>query len=387
MNNKKLFGITALFNTPDEIIKAAEKVSDEGFTKFDVNTPYPVHGMDNAMKLNPSKLGFITLSFGLTGTAIALFFMYYTQSIDYPMNIGGKPYFSLPAFLPVTFEVTVLLATLSTVIGMFTFFFKFPHNNHPLHDTSYMKKVSVDKFGLCIEADDPEFDENKIRELFIGLGSSEIEAIYYPEDKDIKMFAPKFLGFLALIAVITSITTYFVLNYLLYVVPFSWMSNQDKITVQKKVDFFGDGFGVRPAVSGTVARSFLPYEYKGMPQPVMPLTNPFLADEKNISLGKKKYDTFCSPCHGYFGEGDSRLRGQFPNPPSLHSEKVRTWQDGEIYHVIVNGQNVMASYAPQLSIEERWAIINYIRVLQKAKNPNEDDIQFAKKESQVNVTK
>jgi mono/diheme cytochrome c family protein len=92
-------------------------------------------------------------------------------------------------------------------------------------------------------------------------------------------------------------------------------------------------------------------------------------------MGQKKYDTFCSPCHGYHGEGDSRLRGQFPNPPSLHSEKIRNWKDGRIFHVITDGQNVMPSYSSQITTEERWAVVNYIRVLQRALNAKESDLK------------
>ena len=102
---KKLFGVTALFNTPDEIIKAAKGVRESGYVKYDVFTPYPIHGMDDAMKLKPSKLGYLTLGFGLTGTFIALFSMWFTMAMDYPMIIGGKPFFALPAFIPVTFEL------------------------------------------------------------------------------------------------------------------------------------------------------------------------------------------------------------------------------------------------------------------------------------------
>ena len=122
MAEKKLYGVTALFNKPDAVIKAAKKVADSGYTKWDVNSPYPLHGIDKAMKMKPSKLGFVTALFGLSGTFLALLLMWWTMSIDYPMIIGGKPYFSLPAFIPVTFEVTVILATVSSVVAMFAFF-------------------------------------------------------------------------------------------------------------------------------------------------------------------------------------------------------------------------------------------------------------------------
>ncbi|MEJ2193577.1 MAG: cytochrome c, partial [Ignavibacteriaceae bacterium] len=130
---------------------------------------------------------------------------------------------------------------------------------------------------------------------------------------------------------------------------------------------------------------FIPYLYKGIDEPVNYLSNPLIPKEKNLMLGKEKFLTFCSPCHGNYGDGDSRLRGQFPNPPSLHSSRIRNFEDGRIFHVITNGKNVMPSYAAQVNREERWAIVNYIRVLQKAKNATEEELELVKKESEINA--
>ncbi len=385
-NNKKLFGIAATFKTPDEIISAAKKVSDSGYTQFDVNTPYPIHGMDNAMKIKPSKLGFVTLVMGLSGAALALLFMYWTMSVDYRIVIGGKPFFALPAFIPVTFEVTVLLATVSTVIAMIALFFRLPDNKHPLHDTNYMKSVSADKFGVVIEAEDAKFDEKSVKDLLQSLHPLNVEMIYYPEEESYPIFHPKFIMFLIAVAVVVSGGTYFTLNKLLYITPFNWMMEQDKLTPQKGSELFADGHGMRTPVEGTVARGFIPYPYKGQTNPAEVLSNPFLPTKENIELGKAKFFTYCSPCHGYFADGDGRLRGQFPNPPTLHSKRARDFSDGMIYHIITNGQNVMPSYASQITREERWAIVNYVRVLQRAKNASDSDLIEMKKETGSNVT-
>ncbi|MBZ0200254.1 MAG: DUF3341 domain-containing protein [Ignavibacteriaceae bacterium] len=384
MNNKKFYGLTALFNTPNEIIKAAKKLSSEGYTKFDVHTPYPLHGMDDAMRLKPSKLGYITLFFGLSGAALALLFMYWTMSIDYPMVIGGKPFFALPAFIPIAFEVTVLLATLSTVIGMLTFFFNFPNNNHPLIGTDYLRSVSVDKFGIAIESDDEKFNNTAVRAMFGSLGAVKVEEIYYPDTETFPLFQKKFIFLLLTFAVITSGTTYFVLNKLMFMQPFSWMMLQDKLIPQEKSEFFADGFGMRVPVEGTIARGHKPYEFKGEVNPSSFLINPIVPSKESMMLGKKKFLTFCSPCHGNFADGDSRLRGQFPNPPTLHTKRVRDMVDGQIFHIITNGQNIMASYASQTSVEERWAIVNYVRALERAKNATQSDLDEIKKESAAN---
>ncbi len=377
----KLYGIGTVFSSPDGIIKAAAEVSGKGYSEFDVNTPYPVHGMDNAMRMKPSKLGYITLIFGLSGAVFALLFMFWAMTRDYPMVIGGKPFFALPAFIPVTFEVTVLLATLSTVIGMIAFFFNFPSNSHPLHETEYMKKVSLDKFGIFIRSDDPQFNEDEIRTLYQNLGGEGIEKIYFPAKADIPLFDPKFITFLAVIAVTASAFTYIALNKLLYMPPYDFMVEQEKLIPQEKSDIFSDNIGMRTPVKGTVARGFVPYPYSGIPSPAEVLTNPLIPTKEILEIGGKRFNIYCSPCHGYYADGDSRLRGQFPNPPSLHSERGRDMADGMIYHIITNGQNIMPSYASQINRDERWAIVHYIRVLQRAKNATSADIEAIKKDT------
>ncbi len=380
MAEKKIFGITALFDKPDAIINAAKKVADSGYTKWDVNSPYPLHGIDRAMKMKPSKLGYVTTIFGLSGTVLALLLMWWTMSVDYPMIIGGKPYFSLPAFIPVTFEVTVIMATVSSVVAMFAFFFGLPRNAHALHDTEYMKKVSRDHYGLVIESDDTKFDEQKTLELLKNLKPLSTEVIYYPEKESYPIFEPRFIIFLFLVAIVVSAGTYFTLNKLMYIQPFSWMSNQAKVIPQSSSEFFEDGRGMRLPLEGTVARGFIPYPFIGETTPTEVLSNPYFPTKENLELGKKKYLTYCSPCHGNFGDGDSRLAGQFPNPPTFHSDRGRNFEDGMIYHIITNGQNVMPSYASQVTREERWAIVNYIRVLQRANNATESDVKYVKSE-------
>lgn len=380
MTDKRIFGITALFNDPNAIISAAKKVSSEGFSRWDVNSPYPVHGIEKAMKMKPSKLGVVTLIFGLSGTMLALILMWWTMSIDYPMIIGGKPYFSLPAFIPVTFEVTVILATVSTVVAMFAFFFGLPRNAHALHDTDYMKKVSCDHYGIVIEANDPKFNEKTTLEFLKGLKPLSTEIIYFPEKESYPIFEPKFIMLLAGVAIVVSLGTYLMLNKLVYIEPFNWMEKQAKIIPQSASEFFADGRGMRLPVEGTVAKGFIPYPFEGQTNPTEVLSNPYFPTKENLNLGQRKFLTYCSPCHGNFGDGDSRLQGQFPNPPTLHSDRARNFQDGTIYHIITIGQNVMPSYASQVTREERWAIVNYIRVLQRAKNASDSDLKLVKAE-------
>ena len=210
--------------------------------------------------------------------------MWWTMSIDYPMVIGGKPYFSLPAFIPVTFEVTVIMATVSTVIAMFAFFFGLPRNTHALHDTNYMKKVSRDHYGVVIEAIDPKFDETATLEFLKSLKPLSTEIIYFPEKETYPIFEPRFIGFLFGVAVVVSLGTYLMLNKLMYIEPFDWMDRQAKIIPQSGSEFFADGRGMRLPVEGTVARGFIPYPFEGETNPTEVLSNPYFPNRRKFGI-------------------------------------------------------------------------------------------------------
>ncbi len=127
---------------------------------------------------------------------------------------------------------------------------------------------------------------------------------------------------------------------------------------------------------GTVPRGFKPYPYKGLPETAgEKLKNPYQRTSVVLKRGQVLYQRFCYVCHGVRGEGQGPIIPKFPPPPSLHSKKVRNWSDGRIFHVISEGQNLMPSYASQVPFEERWKIVHYVRVLQRANKPTAQDIK------------
>jgi mono/diheme cytochrome c family protein len=135
-------------------------------------------------------------------------------------------------------------------------------------------------------------------------------------------------------------------------------------------------------VKGTVPRDFQPYPFPNDPEKAgRELKNPLHATQTVMKRGEFVFNTYCIVCHGPAGEGDGYIIPKFPRPPSLQSDKVRTWADGRIYHVISMGQNLMPSYASQIAPGDRWAIIHYVRALQRAKHPTPEDIKISDQES------
>ncbi|MCP4800390.1 MAG: DUF3341 domain-containing protein, partial [bacterium] len=170
------YGLLAEFETPHKLVDAVEKVRDQGFSKWDVHTPFPIHGMDGAMGIRGSRLPFIVLIGGLTGLVLATFMQWWTNAVDYPFIISGKPLFGLPAAFPVMFELTILLSAFATFFGMWGLN-KLPKWHNPLFNNDRFRRATQDRFFIAIEADDPKFNLEKTREMLVSLGSTAVEEV------------------------------------------------------------------------------------------------------------------------------------------------------------------------------------------------------------------
>jgi Alternative complex III, ActD subunit len=175
-SNKRPLLYLAEFESPDDLISAAEKVRDAGFEKWDVHTPYPVHGMDTAMGMGDSRLGWIVLLCGLTGVTGAVTMIQYMNGFDYPLVIGGKPPDAYASMVPIMFELTVLLSAFGAVFGMLGLN-QLPKHHHPVFFSERFEQFSHDKFFVSIEAQDKNFDVDKTRTLLESCQPSHLELV------------------------------------------------------------------------------------------------------------------------------------------------------------------------------------------------------------------
>jgi hypothetical protein len=162
-----LWGLLAEFASPEDLVRAASRVRDAGYTKWDAHTPFPVHGLDDAMGLRPTRLPYLVLAAGIVGATAGLLMQWWMNAVDYPLIISGKPFNSIPADIPVTFELTVLLASLTAFIGMLAAN-ALPRFHHPLFANAAFRRATTDRFFLAIEAKDPRFDRVTTEKLLMG---------------------------------------------------------------------------------------------------------------------------------------------------------------------------------------------------------------------------
>jgi hypothetical protein len=170
------YGLLAEFATVADLYHACEQVRDAGFTRWDAHTPFPVHGLDRAMGLRRSPLPWIVLVMGLTGAVLGFGLQWWVHASAQRLVISGKPYFSWPAFIPITFEVAVLFAALGAVLGMLGLN-RLPMHYHPLFRSKVFERVTDDAFFISIESWDPRFDPSATRTLLETLGARRVELV------------------------------------------------------------------------------------------------------------------------------------------------------------------------------------------------------------------
>src|SRR6201993_3337493 len=172
----KAYGIVGEFTNAAGVLHAAEKVRDAGFRRWDVFTPFPVHGMDKAMGLKNSRVGWFSFLGGVTGYTTGMLMIWWMNAVDYPIIIGGKPMFSPFAAFPPSYELTILFGAFGSLGGMLLLN-RLPRLHLPLLKNKRFSLVTHDRFFVVIECDDPRYSENETRKLLEDLGSRHIEVV------------------------------------------------------------------------------------------------------------------------------------------------------------------------------------------------------------------
>jgi hypothetical protein len=163
----------AEFDNPTDLVEAARRTYDAGYRRINGYSPFPIEELSDAIGFHKTHLPLIVLIGGILGGLGGYFMMYYMEVIDYPINVGGRPFHSWPAFIPITFETTVLGAALAAIFGMLALN-KLPQPYHPVFNAERFALATRDRFFLVIEADDPKFDHDKVLEFMNTLNAKEV---------------------------------------------------------------------------------------------------------------------------------------------------------------------------------------------------------------------
>jgi mono/diheme cytochrome c family protein len=372
------FAVLGLYANPQKIVDAAKEIRARKLGHMEAYTPYPVHGLDHALGIGKSRLGALVLGMGILGTALALLFEWWTSAVDYPLITGGKPLFSWQAFVPVMFEVTVLFATFTAGLAMLFAFNKLPFFGHPVLHSQAIKGITRDKLALSIESTGAAFDTESARQALLENGAESVEVVPFPDwGRPLTLVGLlQIIGAIVAACLVAGVGIYSVQKMLPVVQPMLHMHDQPKLNAFRSSKFFADGRGMRPAVAGTVARGHLPPAFTTPEEAGTILTNPLALTQKVAERGRKVFDDHCMVCHGSVGDGVAMLsRAYGAKPGNLLTNEMHARPDGYIYGVVMLGKNAMPSYAPDLDESDRWAVVHYVRILQRSQNAKDEDLR------------
>ena len=430
-----LSAMIAEFPTASSVLAAATRVSEAGWSDWDVHSPFPVHGIDPLLRIRSTKLPWFTLAAGLLGIIVALAMQWWMNAVDYPFWISGKPLFALEAAAPIAFEMMILFAAIATIGGMILLN-RLPRFSNPLFASERFLRATSDRFFIVISANDPKFDHDRVMQLFQECSATAIEtclAIDAREGRWPSLVTPIIVvaGVLALVPPALIAQKRSNPSDLPRFHAITDMDFQSKFKPQRTSRLFADGRAMRPQSAGTIARgelqldrrlhqgleygsigvagidrlNFLPLSaqvgpsmksHDGAqknPMPAVPPPDPLdslpwvkefpiSVTLKTMKRGQERYNIYCSSCHGLAGDGDGLVtrraleleQGTWIKPTSFHAENVRDQPVGQLFHSITNGVRKMPGYGDIIPVEDRWAILLYLRALQQSRRAELQDV-------------
>lgn len=173
MPRSPIHGLLAEFVAPEEIVTAARRAREDGYRDVEAYAPYSVEGLAEELGMHRTGIPFVVLLAGLVGVSVGFFMQYWSMAVDYPFDVGGRPLNSWPVFIPIAFEVMVLVASFAALFAML-FLNGLPRLYRPVFNVPRFAQATQDRFFLCIEATDPRFDLEATRQFLTGLRPVEI---------------------------------------------------------------------------------------------------------------------------------------------------------------------------------------------------------------------
>ena len=371
------FAVLGLFDSADALMEAVPKVRALNLGRLEAYTPYPVHGLDRALDQRRSPLAGMVMVMGILGALTALLFQYWISAVDYPIVTGGKAPWSWEAFVPIMFEVTVLFATFTAGLGMLLLLNKLPFFGHPVLASKAIAAITRDRFALAIEADDGELDAGAARTALLSAGAAGIESLPMPSREPFltSTFVLRALGGIFVSCLGAGLLMYWAVKLFPVLPPMSYMQNQPRLNAQRPSSFFKDGRGMRMPVAGTVARGHLPLGVASQEEAVA-LVNPLPRSREVLAQGRQAFRNRCEVCHGAVGNGQGSLTAAYgAKPANLQAPQFRDYPDGKIFWAVTKGKNNMPPHEADLTVTQRWAVVHYVRALQRAQNAKDEDMK------------
>ncbi|MGC4093657.1 MAG: DUF3341 domain-containing protein [Polyangiaceae bacterium] len=382
-----LHGLLAEYESPWDLVEASKKVRDAGYKRWDTYTPFPVHGIDGAMGIKMTILPWLVLGAALTGLGTAIWLQWWTNAVDYPWLISGKPFWSIPANVPIMFELTVLFSALTTLGGMLVLN-GLPLPSHPLDLKERFARATDDRFFLLIEAADPKFDAKQTRSLLEGTKPALVDDVL--EDRSSTDELPKIFVYGMIILTAAAAVPFalaakarFSTSRETRIHLIQDMDAQPKYKAQRRNPFFADTRAQREQVAGTVAVGEAREDdafYRGKlgPEFVRAFPTQVPLSQASIERGQQRFGIYCTPCHGFAGEGNGMVANRAERlattgmgkgmawvpPTNINQDYLRQQPVGQLFDSITNGVRNMPGYGAQISTEDRWAIVMYLRALQ-----------------------
>ncbi len=381
-SNLPQYALVAQYDDVTSLVKACKKVRDAGYTKWDSYSPFPVHGIDPAMGIKPTKLPLLIFFMGIMGACAGVYMQWWMNAEDYQFMVSGKPMWSLPANIPVAFETTVLFAGLTAIFGTLLRN-GLPRFHHPLFNLTRFAMATDDKFFISVEAQDGRFESSTTRQLLESTGAVAVESVV--DDRKVDHKLPKPLAWLIVLSFFGGLvplgfiaTRWQSTSDMPRIHPNPNMDFQQKFKAQSASPHFQDGRAMRPSLEDTVAQGALrqddAYE-RGLDADgnwLVGFPEQIAMDETTMNRGEQRYNIYCQPCHGMAGYGDGPVarrmvllqEPKWAAPTSLNQDFLRTMPEGKLFHTITHGVRNMNGYGHMVPADDRWAIIMYIRALQ-----------------------